>query len=127
MWRFGVSGDNPVMLLRISSVEEIGIARDVLKAYEYLRINQVKVDLIILSEAKHGYMQELSDLLNEMTSSLKIYDEDREKPSLFILHSYQMIPAEVDLLFTVARVVFSEQTGIYFRNIRESLKETDDE
>lgn len=127
LWRFGVSGDNPVMLLRINSVEEIGIARDVLKAYEYLRINQVKVDLIILSEAKHGYMQELSDLLNEMTSSMKIYDEDREKPSLFILHSYQMIPAEVDLLFTVARVVFSEQTGIYFRNIKDTLKETDNE
>ena len=127
LWRFGVSGDNPVMLLRVSSIEEAGIIKDVLKAYEYLRINQVKVDLIILSEAKHGYMQELTDLLNDMVSSLKIYDEDRDRPSLFILHSYQMVPAEIDLLFTVARIVFSEQTGIYFRNIREALKETDEE
>lgn len=126
LWRFGVSGDNPVIMLRVNSIEEAGIISDVLKVYEYLRINQVKVDLIILSEAKHGYMQELNDLLNEMISSLKIYDEDREKPSLFILHSYQMVPAEVDLLFTVAKVVFSEQTGIYFRNIKESLKETND-
>ena len=127
LWRFGVSGDNPVMLLRVSSIEEAGIIRDVLKAYEYLRINQVKVDLIILSETKYGYMQELDDLLNDMISSLKIYDEDRERPSLFILHSYQMIPAEMDLLFTVARIVFSEQTGIYFRNIKETLKETNEE
>jgi len=126
LWRFGVSGDNPVMLLRVSSIEEAGIIKDVLKVYEYLRINQVKVDLIILNEAKHGYMQELTELLNDMSSSLKIYDEERERPSLFILHSYQMVPAEVDLLFTVARVVFTEQTGIYFRNIKESLKETDD-
>ena len=112
------------MLLRVSSIEEAGIIKDVLKVYEYLRINQVKVDLIILSEAKHGYMQELTDLLNDMISSLKIYDEDRERPSLFILHSYQMVPAEVDLLFTVARIVFSEETGIYFRNIKETLKDT---
>lgn len=124
LWRFGVSGDAPILLLRVSSVEEAGIIRDVLKAYEYLRINQVKVDLIILSEAKYGYMQELTDLLYDMIGSLKIYDEDKDRPSLFILHSYQMIPAEIDLLFTVARVVFSSKTGIYFRNIKETIKET---
>ncbi|MEY8357143.1 glucoamylase family protein [Lachnospiraceae bacterium 54-53] len=123
LWKFGVSGDNPVMLLRVKSIEDAGIIKSVLKAYEYLRINRVKVDLIILSEAKHGYLQELTDLLDDMTSSLRIYDESRERPSLFILHSYQMIPAELDLLFTVASVVFSEKTGIFFGNIKENLKE----
>ena len=127
LWKFGVSGDNPIMLLTVKSIESAGVIRDVLKAYEYLRINQVKVDLIILSEAKHGYKQELHDLLNDMTSSLRIYDESRERPSLFILHSNQVIPAELDLLFTVARVVFTEKTGIYFRNIKETLKEIIDE
>lgn len=120
LWKFGVSGDNPIMLLRIKSIEEAGIIRDVLKAYEYLRINHVMVDLIILSEAKHGYMQELDNLVNEMTSSLRIYDANSERPSLFMLHSYQMIPSEIDLLLTVARVVFTEKTGIYFRNIKEN-------
>jgi cellobiose phosphorylase len=123
LWKFGVSGDNPVLLLRVKSMEDTGIIKNVLKAYEYFRINHLKVDLIILSEAKHGYMQELTDLLNDMTSSLKIYDASREKPSLFILHAYQMIPAELDLLFTVARVVFSEKTGINFRNVKETSKE----
>ncbi len=123
LWKFGVSGDNPVMLLRVKSIEDAEIIKNVLKAYEYLRINRVKVDLIILSEAKHGYLQELTDLLNDMTSSLRIYDASKERPSLFILHSYQMIPAELDLLFTVARVVFSEKTGIFFGNVKENLKE----
>lgn len=116
LWRFGVSGDNPVMLLRVSSLHELWIIEGVLKAYEYLRINQVKVDLIILNEAKHGYMQELTSFLNNRTSALRVYGEERDRPSLFILHSYQMVPAEVDLLFTVARVVFSKETGIYFRD-----------
>lgn len=109
------------MLLRIGSTEEEGIIRDAVKAYEYLRINKVKVDLIILSEAKYGYMQELDDLLNEITTSLKVFDENSEKQSIFILHSYQMIPADVDLLLTVSRVVFTETTGIYFRNVKESF------
>lgn len=119
LWRFGISGDKPIMLLRVNSTEETGIIRDVFKAYQYLRINNVNVDLIVLSDAKYGYMQELDDLLNEMTRTLKVYTEDREKPSLFILHSHQMTPAEVDLLLTVARIVFTDKTGIYFRNIKE--------
>ncbi len=119
LWRFGVSGDNPILLLRVTSTEQAGIIREVIKAYEYLRINKVKVNLIVLNEAKYGYMQDLNDLLNDMTTCLKVFDESREKPSMFILHSYQMTPAEVDLLLSVARVVFTEKTGIYFRNVKE--------
>jgi cellobiose phosphorylase len=121
LWRFGVSGDWPIMLLKIKTIEEAGILSDVLKAYEFLRINQLKIDLIILVEAKHGYLQDLTDLINDMTRSLKIYEERRDRPSLFVIHSYQMVPAEIDLLYTVARVVFTENTGIYFRNIKEEL------
>lgn len=123
LWRFGVSGDNPILLLSVKSIEEAGIIKDVLKAFEYLRINRVVVDLIILSEAKHGYMQELDDLVNDLTSTLKIYDSNEDKQSLFLLHSYDMIPAEIDLLFTVARVVFTDKTGIYFGSIREKQQE----
>ena len=121
LWKFGVSGDNPIMLLRVSTIEEVGIIKDVVKAYEYFRINKINVDLIILSEAKYGYMQELDDLLNQLTTSLKAFDENKEKQSLFILHTYQMIPADIDLLLTVARVVFTEKTGIYFRTVKETV------
>lgn len=127
LWRFGISGDHPILLLRVDSIEAEGIIKDVLKAYEYLRINHVMVDLVILIDAKHGYLQEVDDLINDMTSSLRIYDSGSEKPSFFMLHTYQMIPGEIDLLYTVARVVFSEETGIYFRNIKENLEELPEE
>ncbi|MDF2905943.1 MAG: conserved rane protein of unknown function [Herbinix sp.] len=123
LWRFGVSGDNPILLLNVNSIEEAGIIRDVLKAYEYLKMNRVVVDLIILSQAEHGYIQELDDLVNDLTSSLRLYNTDNSRPSLFLLHSYQMIPAEIDLLMTVARVVITGKTGIYFRNLKDNLNE----
>lgn len=127
LWKFGVSGDNPIMLLTVRAIEEERIVKDVLKAYEYLRINRVKVDLIILIDSKHGYLQEVDLLINDMTSSLRIYDSGKEKPSFFTLHTYDMIPAEIDLLYTVARVVFSEKTGIYFNSVRENQYELLDE
>lgn len=121
LWRYGISGDNPIMLMIVNSAEEAEIIREVLKLYEYLRINLIKVDLVILSEAKYGYMQELDDLINSMTTSLKIYD-DKDKPGIFLIHSYQLVPAEADLLYTVAKVVFDKNTGIYFRNTIADMK-----
>ena len=123
LWKFGISGDHPILLLMVRSIEEKRIVKDVLKAYEYLRINRVIVDLIILIDSKHGYLQEVDELINDMTSSLRIYDSGNENPGFFTLHTYEMKPAEIDLLYTVARVVFSERTGIYFTNVKENLQE----
>ncbi|WP_186423222.1 glucoamylase family protein [Lacrimispora celerecrescens] len=123
LWKFGVSGDNPILLLMVRSMKQERIVKDALKAYEYLRINRVMVDLVILIDSKHGYHQEVDELINDMTSSLRIYDSRSEKPSFFTLHTYEMKPAELDLLYTVARVVFSEKTGIYFTNGQENQYE----
>ncbi len=85
------------------------------------------VDLIILIDSKHGYLQEVDELINDMTSTLRIYDSGSDKPSFFTLHTYDMIPAEIDLFYTVARVVFSEKTGISFVDQKENKYELVDE
>lgn len=123
LWKFGISGDHPILLLIVRSIEGERIVKDVLKAYEYLRINRVLVDLIILIDSKHGYLQAVDEFINDMTSSLRIYDLGNEKPSFFTLHTYEMKPAEIDLLYTVARVVFSGKTGIYFTDGKENPHE----
>jgi hypothetical protein len=81
-----------------------------------MRINCVTADLVILSSAKYGYMNELDDMLRQMTSSLRTYNS-RDRAGIFILHEYQLVPPEIDLLYTVARVVISERTGLHFRNV----------
>jgi cyclic beta-1,2-glucan synthetase len=63
-------------------------------------------------------------LINELTSSLRIYDNNGDKPSFFMLHTYDLSQTELDLLYTVARVVFSYETGIYFKNAKDNLFET---
>ena len=65
----------------------------------------------------------MDEFINDMTSSLRIYDSGNEKPSFFTLHTYEMKPAEIDLLYTVARVVFSGKTGIYFTDGQENPHE----
>lgn len=115
LWRFGISGDNPIMLLVVRSTDDAGLVRDALKIYEYMGINLVRTDLIILAEGRYGYMNELGEMLAGMTSTLKIFDSGREKPGIHFLHSYELSPSDNDLLYTAASVVFTAETGIYFR------------
>ncbi len=121
LWRFGISGDNPILLLRVKTIRDISIVTEVLKAYEYFRINLINVDLVILNEAEGGYLQELDFAIMDITSMLKIYGNDEGKNSLFILRSNQMEKEDIELLATVSRIVFTQETGIFFRQAQEEM------
>ena len=59
LWSQGISGDLPIVLLRIADIENLSVARQVLQAHEYWRMKQLAVDLVILNERKSSYVQDL--------------------------------------------------------------------
>ena len=59
LWSQGISGDLPIVLLRIAEIETLNVARQVLQAHEYWRMKQLAVDLVILNERKSSYVQDL--------------------------------------------------------------------
>ena len=46
LWGQGISGDLPIVLLRIADIENIDIARQLLRAHEYWRMKQLAVDVV---------------------------------------------------------------------------------
>ncbi len=46
LWAQGISGDLPIVLLRIADTENLDIARQLLQAHEYWRMKQLAVDLV---------------------------------------------------------------------------------
>ncbi|MCK5412532.1 MAG: cellobiose phosphorylase, partial [Gemmatimonadetes bacterium] len=63
LWKHGISGDHPILLVKIRSTEEISIVRDVLRAHLYWRARGVAVDLVILDLESGGYAHPLRDRL----------------------------------------------------------------
>src|SRR5439155_159082 len=59
LWAHGISGDTPIVLVRIDEPEDIGIVRQLLRAHEYWRMKQLAVDLVILNERGASYVQDL--------------------------------------------------------------------
>ena len=53
LWKYGVSGDNPIVLVKIKSIEDIYVVKEVLELYEYYRAKKVFFDLIIINDERN--------------------------------------------------------------------------
>jgi cyclic beta-1,2-glucan synthetase len=63
LWAHGISGDLPILLIRIDVVADMELIRRLLAAHEYWRLKQLAVDIVILNEKSGSYLGELQDLL----------------------------------------------------------------
>ncbi|RYY56402.1 MAG: glycosyl transferase, partial [Comamonadaceae bacterium] len=59
LWPHAVSGDLPIVLLRIDDIDDIAQVRQALRAHEYWRLKQIGVDLVIVNERAASYVQDL--------------------------------------------------------------------
>ena len=113
LWAYGISGDYPILLVRIDAEEGLGVIQELLQAHAYWRKRGLKIDLVILNQRQAGYNQELRDqihrLLVKMQSEAWLY----QRGGIFMLHAGQLNEADRILLEAAARVALdADQTGL---------------
>ncbi|NID05648.1 cyclic beta 1-2 glucan synthetase [Luteibacter jiangsuensis] len=69
LWGQAVSGDLPIVLLRIGDIARLDIARDLIRAAAYWRLRGLAVDLVIWNEDSTGYRQALHEALIGLLAS----------------------------------------------------------
>ncbi len=107
LWRFGISGDLPIVLVRVDDVGRIDLVRQALQAHAYWRIKGLAADLVILNEDFSGYRAVLHDeimgLINAGPEAAVI-----DRPGGVFVRRAAELPEEDRVLFqTVARVVLA--------------------
>jgi cyclic beta-1,2-glucan synthetase len=114
LWSLGISGDLPILLVRIANAHQIDLAREALLAVEYCRMRRLAVDLVILNERGASYVQDLQaalDTLVRANQSRPQMGEDRGPGHVFLLRA-DLIPDDVRaMLSSVARVVLVGERG----------------
>jgi cyclic beta-1,2-glucan synthetase len=114
LWPMGISGDLPIVLLRIADIENLDIARHLLQAHEYWRMKQLAVDLVILNERASSYVQDLQIALESQvraSQSQPPVGEAQRQGRVFVLRADLIAPEARALLASVARVVLVGQRG----------------
>jgi cellobiose phosphorylase len=111
LWSYGISGDAPILLLRISDAEKIEIVRQVIQAHSYWRMKGLTVDLVILNEDVSVYRQSLQDQITSQISS-GIEAQMLDKPGGIFVRRLEQIPNDDRVLLqAAARIVLDDEKG----------------
>src|SRR6185295_8754772 len=111
LWKYGISGDRPILLARISDVAELPLVRDLLKAHEYLRVKGLMFDLVVINEHGTGYRQDLQDAIQQMVESGPEHGWLDQSGGVFLRRADLMPPDDQALLRAAARAVMDGATG----------------
>jgi cyclic beta-1,2-glucan synthetase len=114
LWPMGISGDLPIVLLRLGDLEDIAWLKTLLRAHEYWRAKGLGVDLVVLNERAHSYLQELQDAIETAVRSNRPpthVDGNLALGSVYTLRVNQLSLASHELLLAVARVVLTARKG----------------
>lgn len=111
LWRFGISGDYPILLVEVDDPKQIDLVRDALLVHKYLRSRRVKMDLVILNRQPTDYGAELNGMLYRMVGKMDGEEWLHQRGGIYILYADQMRPEEHTLLYTAARVVLTGEKG----------------
>ncbi|MDO9104858.1 MAG: glucoamylase family protein [Methylovulum sp.] len=114
LWRYGISGDHPIVLLRVAEYEDRTIVEQLLRAHEYWRMKGLIVDLLILNEKELSYVDDLQAFLEGMVRENLAFlnrQEHDNQGAVFVMRVDQLTIEERLLLQTVARVVLVSSRG----------------
>jgi cellobiose phosphorylase len=111
LWAYGISGDLPIVLLRVGDAKNIKLVNQLVQAHTYWRAHGLCVDLLIWNEDQSGYRQNLHDQIVEVINS-RGEGNLIDKPSGIFMRPFEQISAEDRILMqTVARVIISDSAG----------------
>lgn len=122
LWKYGISGDLPIILIKIKDSNDSYVIQEVLKAYEFFRTRNLETELIILDEEKHSYenyvREEIENLvLNSQMSYLK-----NSRGGIFEISKNEISKQDYNLLNFVANIVIDASKG----GIKNAIKELEE-
>ena len=122
LWKYGISGDLPIITVSIKCINDIDVINQIIKAYEYLRNKNIKTELVILDEEKYSYESYIRDeiesaILNRHIAYLKnIYG------GIFVLSTKDMNIQDINLIKFVSKLVLDAHLGS-LENILKDMEE----
>lgn len=114
LWGRGISGDHPIILVRVDDAEEQPLIRQLLRAHEYWRMKHLSVDIVIINEKATSYVQDFQLTLEALSRGSEATlppNPDFYPGKIFVLRNDLLDPRERKLLQTVARAILNGRQG----------------
>jgi cellobiose phosphorylase len=111
LWGYGISGDLPIVLVRIRDNKRIELVHQAIQAHAYWRMKGVAVDLVVWNEDNSVYRQTLQDTIMDLVAASPEAALVDKPGGIFVRRGEQMSEEDRALMQTVARVILVDDAG----------------
>lgn len=94
-WKYGISGDLPIILVTVQSINDVYVVKELLKVHEILRAKGISVDLCILDYEKNVYEQYVKDQIIQEILNLQIGYLRNISGGIFLLNASEIEDEEL--------------------------------
>ncbi len=111
LWGYAISGDLPIVLLKVAESAHIELAQQLIQCHAYWRLKGLSVDLVIWNEDHGGYRQQLHEqIMGLIATGTEAVAIDRPG-GIFVRSAEQISREDRILLQAAARVIVSGRRG----------------
>ncbi|AMJ94365.1 hypothetical protein AVL56_08640 [Alteromonas stellipolaris] len=117
LWQEGISGDLPIVVMRIYESADIKHVEQLLRAHEYWKLKMLYVDIVIINEQRSTYFHSLQDAIEtavRCSQSPTYHSDEHTRPAHCYVHVLRHDQISTDLLNTImhaARLVINARDG----------------
>jgi cyclic beta-1,2-glucan synthetase len=125
LWAHGISGDLPILIVRVIEDGDLSLVRRALRAQEYWRLKGLSADVVILNEHPVSYLDEMHEQLEGVLEKGP-WAAWRHRPGgVFLLRGDGMPEGERTVLLAAARAVLNGGQGDLADLLRRPYPEPD--
>src|SRR6185503_11626719 len=111
LWGHGISGDLPILLVKVLESDDLMLVRQVLRAQDYWRLKGLSADVVILNEHPVSYRDEMNEQLLALLEGGPWGAWKNRTGGAFLLSREGMNDEAAVLLESVARAVIRGDQG----------------
>jgi cellobiose phosphorylase len=111
LWRQGISGDLPIVVVMIGHLRDMEVVREILTAHTFWHLRGLKVDLVLVSEEVASYEEPLTDHLRRLTEAQAHLTGVDQPGGVYLRSATKISKEELLALQAAARMVLVAARG----------------
>ncbi|MDN2584199.1 glucoamylase family protein [Aquibium sp. ELW1220] len=121
LWPASISGDHPVVVLRVSGPDDVEPVATTLRLHGYLRARGVIFDLVVLNEELPSYAQDFQQELERLCSAERLRQgADGGSHHIFALRADRLEAETLKTIVAAARVLLNARNGTIFQQLERA-------
>ena len=123
LWKYGISGDLPIIMVKIENTNDLYVVKEIIKAYEFIRNKNFKIDLIILNQENYSYENYLKEEIENLILNNQMGYLKNVSGGIFVLSKNEISSEDLELLDFIADIMLDASDG----GIENIIKDKEEE